>query len=125
MFKCLFVQFELIINSAVSKLCLEIFHMRGSFAQLKSRKTFTGGVVDKTMKQISPFTRIGYVYNFTSDAIVQPVTVCRFFIRHFLFHGRKGVVPISTQQYYNFQKLLIVKLLNYLILNYFLKISLF
>ena len=63
------VQFEWIINSAVSKLWLEIFHMRGSFAQLKSRKTFSGGVVDKTTKQIFPFTRFGYVYNFTSDAI--------------------------------------------------------
>ena len=38
-----------------------------------------------------------------------------FFIRHFLFRERKGVFPISTQQYYNFQNLLIVKLLNYLI----------
>ena len=50
MFKCWFVQFKLIINSAVSKLWLKIFHMRGSFAQLKSQKTFSGGVVDKTMK---------------------------------------------------------------------------
>ena len=38
-----------------------------------------------------------------------------FFIRHFLFHGRKEVFPMSTQQYYNFQNLLIVELLNYLI----------
>ena len=45
----MFVQFELIINSAVSKLWLEIFHMRGSFAQLKSRKTFSGGVAEKTI----------------------------------------------------------------------------
>ena len=43
--------------------------MRGSFAQLKSWKTFSGAVVDETMKQIFPFTRIGYVYNFTSDAM--------------------------------------------------------
>ena len=43
-----------------------------------------------------------------------------FFIRHFLFHGRKEVFPIRTQQYYDFQKLLIVKLLNYVIKkNYF------
>ena len=38
-----------------------------------------------------------------------------FFIRHFLFHGRKEVFPITTQQYYDFQKLVIVKVLNYLI----------
>ena len=45
MFKCFFVQCKLIINSAVSILWLEIFHMRGIFAQLRSRKTFSGGVV--------------------------------------------------------------------------------
>ena len=105
--------------------------MRRSFAQLKARKTFSGGVVDKTMKQIFPFTRIGYDYNFTSDVTrllklsrpARRVLVPRaldclqcgdFFIRHFLFLGRKEVFPISTQQYYDFQKLLIVKLLNYL-----------
>ena len=64
-FKCLFIQFDLIINSAMSKLGLEIFHMRGSFANLKSRKTFSRGVIDETIKYICPFTRISYVYNFT------------------------------------------------------------
>ena len=40
-----------------------------------------------------------------------------FFIRYFLFHGRKEVFPISTQQYYNYQNLLIVKLLNVFLIN--------
>ena len=70
------------------------------------------------------------------DAFVQTVTlgapstgvpstgvfsVWKFSIRHFLFHGRKEVFPISTQQYYVFQNLFIVKLFNYLIFLYFLK----
>ena len=99
--------------------------MRGNFAQLKSRKTFSGGVVGKNMKQIFPFTRIGYVYNFTSDAMrcdcssnmrfpsTGLFAVWRFFHPSLFFHGKKEVFPISTQQYYDFQKLLIVKLLNY------------
>ena len=48
-----------------------------------------------------------------------------FFIRHFLFHGRKEVFPMSTQQYYDFQKLLIVKLLNYLIKIFFILIFIY
>ena len=39
-----------------------------------------------------------------------------FFIRYFLFHGRKEVFPMSTQQYFDFKNLLIVKLLYYLII---------
>ena len=45
-----------------------------------------------------------------------------FRIRHFVFHARKEVFPISTQQYYDLQKLLIVKLLNYLIFIILIKI---
>ena len=94
--------------------------MRGSFAQLKSRKTFSGAVVDQTMKK--KFRSLGSVMFITlQDAIVQSVTlgvlstgvpsVCSVEIfSSVLFNGRKEVVPISTQQYHDFKNLLIVKL---------------
>ena len=33
-----------------------------------------------------------------------------YFIRHFLFDGRKEMFPISSQQYYDFHEVLIVEL---------------
>ena len=48
-----------------------------------------------------------------SPILASPALECLqcgdFFIRHFLFHGRKEVFPMSTQQYYDFQNLLVVK----------------
>ena len=62
-----------------------------------------------------------------STGVLSPATnVCRcgdFFIRHFLFHHRKKVFSISTQQYYDFQNLLIVELLDYLIFFHFFKFN--
>ena len=84
--------------------------MRGSCAQLKSRKTFSGAVVDETMKK--NFRSLGSVMFITlQDAIVQSVTlgapstigvpssatsVCSVEIYSFvLFNGRKEVFQIK------------------------------